>query len=112
MIDKIKFPYMNMQQLNLDWLMEHIANMPEIVHVPALTGDQLSDVCDMIDREALVIPKGMSYMQAGVLDDPLDRQCVVWIFKADNDNIRALALGFSSDIGVWFISKDTGVWYT
>ena len=106
----IKFPYFNMQQLNLDWLMEHIANMPEIVHVAALAGDDLSDVMDMIDLKALEIPKGISFMQAGQLDDPMDRQCACLIFKADNDNIVAIALGLSGNIGVWGLKKEAGVW--
>lgn len=106
----IKFPYFNMQQLNLDWLMEHIANMPKIVHVPALAGDDLSDVCDMIDYHALDIPKGICFMQAGQLDDPLDRQCAAILFKADNDNIIGFAMGFSANILLNMLHKEAGVW--
>lgn len=106
----IKFPYMTTQQLNLDWLMDHIANMPEIVHVPALAGDDLPDVQDMIDLKALEIPKGISFMQAGQLDDPYDRQCMCLIFKNDNDNIISLVLSQSANIGVYFVVKQAGVW--
>lgn len=106
----IKFPYFNMQQLNLDWLMEHIGNMPEIVHVPALAGDDLSDVADMIDLKALEIPKGFSIMQAGLLDDPLDRQCAALLFKADNDNIIGFVMGFSANILLNGVHKEAGVW--
>ena len=110
MSDRIKFPYFNMQQLNLDWLLDHIANMPEIVHVPALAGDDLTDVADMIDLKALEIPKGISFMQAGQLDDPMERQCMCLIFKNDNDNIIVLAFSQSSNIGIYGISKTAGVW--
>lgn len=106
----IKFPYFNMQQLNLDWLLDHIANMPEIVHVPALAGDDLSDVMDMIDLKALEIPKGISFMQAGLLDDPLDRQCAAILFKADNDNIVGFAMGHSANIDLNRLKKEAGVW--
>lgn len=110
MLDRIKFPFMNMQQLNLDWLLDHVANMPEIVHVPALAGDQLSDVSDMVDLKALEIPKGVCFMKAGIQDDPLDRQAVCWIFKVDNDNILLFVMGFSSDIGFYGLTKNAGVW--
>ena len=106
----IKFPYFNMQQLNLDWLMERIANMPTIVHVPALAGDDLSDVADMIDLKALEIPKGISFMQAGQLDDPFERQCMCLIFKNDNDNIAVMVFSQSTNIGIYGIMKQAGVW--
>ena len=106
----IKFPYFNMQQLNLDWLLDHIAKMPEIVHVPALAGDDLSDVADMIDLKALEIPKGISFMHAGQLDDPLERQCACFIFKNDNDNIAVLAFSQSANIGIYGLMKQSGVW--
>lgn len=106
----IKFPYFNMQQLNLDWLMEHIGNMPQIVHVPALAGDDLSDVADMIDLKALEIPKGISFMQAGQLDDPFERQCMCLIFKNDNDNIAVMVFSQSANIGIYGMMKQSGVW--
>ena len=106
----IKFPYFNMQQLNLDWLLDHIANMPEIVHVPALAGDDLDDVMDMIDLKALEIPKGFCFMQAGLIDDPLDRQCLCLIFKADNDNIIGFVMGHSANIALNGMKKEAGVW--
>lgn len=105
-----RFPYFNMQQLNLDWLMDHIKNMPEIVHVPALAGDSLSDVTDMIDAKALEIPKGISFVEYGLIDDPYNRRAMVLLFKLDNDNMIGLAFGMSAGIGVTPIQKETGVW--
>ena len=110
MLDRIKFPYFNMQQLNLDWLMDHIANMPEIVHVAALAGDDLSDVMDMIDLKALEIPKGICFVECGLPDDPMDRRCMVLLFKIDNDNMVGIAFGMSSDINITGIRKEAGVW--
>lgn len=106
----IKFPYMTTQQLNLDWLLDRVANMPEIVHVPALAGDDIGDVMDMIDLKALEIPKGFSFMQAGQPDDALDRQCLCLIFKADNDNMIGMVFGYSSNIGWNGLRKEAGVW--
>ena len=110
MIDRIKFPFMNMQQLNLDWLLEHVSHMPEIVQLPALAGDDLSDLMDMIDMKELDIPKNICFIRCGLPDDPIDRRCSALLFKADNDNIVGIALGFSANIGVWVIKKEAGVW--
>ena len=84
--------------------------MSVIVHVPALAGDDLSDVADMIDLKALEIPKGVSFVQAGLLDDPMDRQCICLTWKIDNDNLRVFAMGMSANIGFWCLSKDAGTW--
>lgn len=110
MLDRIKFPYFNMQQLNLDWLMDHIARMPEIIKLPALAGDQLQDVADMIDAKALDVPKGICFVECGLPDDPIDRRCMVLLFKIDNDNMIGLAFGMSPDINISGIHKEAGVW--
>lgn len=110
MLDKIKYPYFNMQSLNLDWLMDRIANMPEIVQVPALAGTNLSDVEDMLDMKALEIPKTLSFVKCGVHDDPMERQCLVILFKIDNDNMAGLCFGFTPDISFQAIYKEGGSW--
>lgn len=110
MFNSIKFPFMNMQQLNLDWLLEHVSHMPEIVQLPALAGDDMSDLKDMIDAKSLDIPKGMCFIKCGELDDILDRQCVAWIFKVDIDNILGFVMGFSANITINGIAKTGGVW--
>lgn len=110
MLDKIKFPYFNMQQLNLDWLMERIAKSPEIIKLPALAGDQMQDVADMIDAKALEIPKSICFIECGLPDDPADRRCMVLLFKIDNDNMVGLAFGMSSDINIMGMRKEAGVW--
>lgn len=110
MLDRIKFPYFNMQQLNLDWLMERIAKSPEIIKLPALAGDDLSDVQNMIDYKALDIPKGICFIDCGLADDPLERRCACLIYKVDNDNLIALTMGMSVNIGVNVIVKSNGVW--
>lgn len=106
----IKFPYFNMQQLNLDWLMERVAKTPEIIQLPALAGDDLSDVADMVDLKALEIPKGICFINCGLPDDPIDRRCAAWIFKIDNDNLILFVMGMSSNINIYGMRKDAGVW--
>ena len=110
MLDRIKFPYFNMQQLNLDWLMERIAKSPEIIKLPALAGDDLSDVQTMIDLKALDIPKGICFIECGLPDDPVDRRCACLIYKLDNDNLIGFAMGLSVNIGVNVIAKANGEW--
>ena len=110
MLDRIKFPFMNMQQLNLDWLLEHVSHMPEIVQLPALAGDDLSDVQDMIDAKSLDIPKTICFIRCGLPDDNMERQCAALIFKIDNDNIMGLVMGLSANINVVSIIKKAGVW--
>lgn len=109
-MDNIKFPYFNMQQLNLDWMLEKMAEMPVIVSVPVLAGDDLSDVVNMIDYKAQDIPRGICFMLAGTQDDPNDRRCACLLFKMDDDNIVGLAMSVSGNIGVWAITKVGGVW--
>lgn len=110
MLDRIKYPFFNMQQLNLDWLMDHIANMPEIIHLPAPAGDDLSDLQDMIDMKALEIPKAICFVECGVHDDPMERRCACLLFKIDNDNMIGIAFGMSGNIGINPIYKESGVW--
>ena len=110
MLNNIKFPFLSMQQLNLDWTMERIAKTPEIIQLPALAGDDLSDVMDMIDLKALDIPKAICFINCGLHDDPQDRRCAVLLFKIDNDNMIGLAMGMSANIGVNVIAKVSGAW--
>ena len=106
----IKFPYFNMQQLNLDWLMERVSHTPEIIQLPALAGDDLSDVHDMIDLKALDIPKAICFINCGLHDDPQDRRCAVLLFKIDNDNMIGMVMGLSANIGINVIMKVAGAW--
>lgn len=109
MLDRIKFPFMNMQQLNLDWLLEHVSHMPEIVQLPALAGDDLDDLKDMIDAKALDIPKTICFIRCGLRDDDIARQAAALLLKIDNDNIVGIAFAISN-ISVQPIMKDAGVW--
>lgn len=106
--NKIKYPFLNMQQLNLDWLLEHISHMPEIVQLPALAGDTLADVKNMIDYKELDIPKDICFLRCGLQDDNLSRRCAVLLFKEDIDNMAGIVI--SSELGIQSIVKKAGVW--
>ena len=109
-MDNAKFPYFNMQQLNLDWILDKVQSFPSIIQVPQLAGDDLSDVADMIDYHDQDIPRGISFMLAGTSDDPNDRRCAAWIFKMDKDNICVFVMSLSGNIGCWYLHKELGVW--
>ena len=109
-MDRIKFPYFNMQQLNLDWMLDRMQDMPMIVRLPLLSGDDLPDVMDMIDYKAQDIPRGINFTLMGTPDDPLDRQCACLLFKMDDDNIAGMAMSVSGNIGLWPLIKVGGVW--
>lgn len=110
MLDKIKFPYFNMQQLNLDWILDRVRNMPMIVQLPLLAGDDYSDVLDMIDYKAQDIPRGVNFAIMGTPEDPIVQQCCCLIYKIDDDNLIGFMLGLSSNIGVNVFQKVAGVW--
>lgn len=109
-MDRIKFPYFNMQQLNLDWILDKLSVVPTILAVPALAGDDVPDVADMIDMKIDEIVNGISYMLAGGPDDPMDRRCMCLIYKIDKDNMCVFMMSMSGNIGAQFIMKTAGVW--
>lgn len=55
----VMFPYPNMQQLNLDWIMQRVGECPQVIQLPALpSGYTFTDLTDIIDNNVDVIPKG------------------------------------------------------
>ena len=106
----VKYPYTSQQQLNLDWIMDHVANLIPLVRLPALAGDQYSDVLTMIDLKAQEIPKGVTILQMGAPDDPLARQCMVILNKSDDDNMIGFVVAYPGDISINGLCKIGGVW--
>lgn len=106
----IEYPYFNSQQLNLDWVMEHIRN--NVVKVPAIafTGSDVSAVETVIDNAGDSIPVGFSVVMLGADGDSAERCACVLLYKLDNDNMRGIAMSMSTEIGIANIMKTGGEW--
>ena len=54
--NNIMFPYPNMQQLNLDWIMQRVGETPQTVQLPALpTSYAFSDLGALIDDNTAIL---------------------------------------------------------
>lgn len=104
----IKFPFMTMQQMNLDWLLERVAHTTEVVKLSALPGDTMDDVKYMIDMNQIMIPQGICFVEAGSKDDTADKRCACLLYKIDNDNLVGFVMGIQFNIDV--IKKEAGEW--
>ena len=75
----INFPYPNMQQLNLDWLLEKFAVTLVGVQLPATPYANLTDI---IDARMTDIPLGPSLLVFGdAANDPITQCCIAVCFK-------------------------------
>ena len=66
----ISFPYPNMQQLNLDWIMKRVGEVPTCIQLPAIS--VYGDIITIIDDNADIIPVGVSLL---VFGNPLTDGC-------------------------------------
>lgn len=110
MLDRIKFPYFNMQQLNLDWIMDKVATFPEIVTAPALTQEDMDGVELVIDSKDEYIPVGISFLLIGTPQDDNTKRAACLIFKMDLENKIVMTMTFANSIGFGFSIKHEGVW--
>ena len=110
MLDKIKFPYFNMQQLNLDWLLDKVATFPEIVTAPALTQEDIDGVALVIDSKDEYIPVGISFLLIGTPQDDNTKRAACLIFKMDLENKIVLTMTLANSIGFGFSVQYEGVW--
>lgn len=106
----INFPYFNTQQLNLDWVMEHISNNVTKVPAIAFTGSDVSAVETVIDNAGDSIPVGFSVVMLGADGDSSERCACVLLYKLDDDNMRGIAMSMSTEIGIVNIMKTGGMW--
>ena len=106
----VKFPYMKMQQLNLDWLMEYVKNMPVLVHLPALAGSTVDNLTDMIDNQLEYIPDGVCFLEFGQTGDDKVRRGACMVYKQDDDNMILFTMSFAPAIGNSIYKKDGGEW--
>ena len=109
MFDNIKFPYFNMQQLNLDWLLTRVAHSPEIVDAPMLSADNNQGVYEAIDRAANNTPDGLSFIVCGDDEDPAERRCCIVLWKID-ENLYGIILSTSANLRNKKCAKINGNW--
>ena len=75
--NNIMFPYPNMQQLNLDWIMQRVGETPTVINLPATSSarsptvitlpaiSSAADVLGIIDDNIDDIPIGFSLLALG-----------------------------------------------
>lgn len=61
--NNIMFPYPNMQQLNLDWIMQRVGETPTVINLPAISS--AADILGIIDDNIDDIPAGFSLLALG-----------------------------------------------
>lgn len=110
MFDKIKYPYFNMQQLNLDWLLTRVAHCPEIVDAPMLSTDTNQGIYDAIDSAAAITPEGLSIIVCGDIGDDDTKRCSIILWKMDFNNLYGIVLSTSANLRGRQCAKINGTW--
>ena len=110
MFDNIKFPFFNMQQLNLDWLMARMAHYPEVVEAPALSEDNNLSVYEAIDGAADNTPDGLAFLVCGDSDDAAENRCGIVVWKIDSENLYGIILSTSENLRGKRCAKINGNW--
>lgn len=106
-----KYPYLNQQQLNLDWIMEKVAAAVPTVTLPALADDQMSTLQQAIDYNQLDIPENFSIIIFGGPQDDITKRACVLCYKLSSVNMIITSTAFSNDYGPYGQSvKYEGVW--
>ena len=108
-----KYPFLNNQQLNLDWIMETVASTVRTVQLLALSDDQMATLQAAIDYNQQEIPDNLSVLIFGGPQDDVNKRACVWCYKIDNDNMIIYSMAFSDDYGPYGQSvKHEGAWST
>ena len=106
-----KYPFLNNQQLNLDWIMETVASTVQTVQLPALSDDQMATLQAALDYNQQEIPDNLSVVIFGGPQDDVNKRACVWCYKIDNDNMIIMSMAFSADYGPYGQSvKYEGEW--
>ena len=85
--NNIMFPYPNMQQLNLDWIMQRVGETPTVINLPAISS--AADVLGIIDDNIDDIPVGFSLLALGNPAIDTDIHCAMLIMiKQDNTHFN------------------------
>lgn len=110
MFNNIKFPYFNMQQLNLDWLLTRVAHCPEIVDAQQLSADTNQGIYDAIDSVDAKTPNGLSIIVCGDIGDDDARRCCIIVWKMDFNNLYGIVLSTSANLRGRTCAKINGTW--
>lgn len=110
MIKGVKFPYFNMQQMNLDWLLARVAHYPEVVDAPPLSADNNQSVYAVIDSMNDNTSVGLSFLVCGDADDEEVKRCCIVLWKMDFNNIYGIILSTSDNLRGKRCAKINGNW--
>lgn len=110
MFDRIRFPFLTMQSMNLDWLLERMAHYPEVVEAPPLSTDNNQSVFDVIDSVDLATPRGSSFIVCGDSEDTAARRCCIILWKIDADNLYGIIMSTSDNLRGKTCAKINGNW--
>ncbi len=85
--NNIMFPYPNMQQLNLDWIMQRVGETPTVINLPAAS--PYTAVLGIIDDNIDDIPVGFSLLALGnPATDPISSCGMLIMIKQDNTHFN------------------------
>ena len=85
--NNIMFPYPNMQQLNLDWIMQRVGETPTVINLPAVAS--YPAVLGVIDDNIDDIPVGFSLLALGNPAIDTDTKCAMLIMiKQDSTHFN------------------------
>lgn len=105
-----RFPYFNMQELNLDWILERISACPEIINAPAFVTEEVESIYVSIDSVDDKTPNGVSFILIGNDSTPFTKKGCCLVYKMDSDNKIVAIMTFADNIGFAVIVKYEGEW--
>lgn len=105
-----RFPYFNMQEMNLDWILHRVAHCPEIINAPPLSDESMDGVTVILDSIQTQIPIGLSFVLMGDENTPFNKRTACMVFKMDSDNLIIMVMTFADGIGVNMNIKYEGEW--